>query len=174
MATIRFKPKYLKPIMNPKVIDKGLCVGHFKTRTTRTKPLKCGEKEIIFGMPPRPLYHQLKTGVIIEITEVVQKPIKDYTPDEMLSDVGYCDVDKFVNLLNGLNKARKVVELTKDWVGSLHTFRYVSGGEDVDDTLRLVKGYEAAWALVKEQNVGTPFSEVCKIYEEIMEGVGAE
>ena len=166
MATIRFKPHYIKAIIKPKIIEMGLSIGHFKTRTTRTKPLRMGEKEIIVGAPPRPLYNQVKTGVIIEVEEVVQKPIRDYTEDEMISDVCYYDVDKFVDLINGLNKARKVGRLNADWVGSLHTFRYVEGGEGIDKTLKQIMDMNVAWARVKQENPDKKFSELCSIYKE--------
>jgi len=145
MATIRFKPYYIKDIISPRVIDTGLYTGLFKTRTTRTKPKKCGEYEIICGVPPRPLYNQVKTGVFIKINEVQLKSIQNYTPTEMIGDVGYYDVNKFLETLNGLNKARTKTKITGECVEALHSFKFLNCTSDIDKILKDIQEIQDNW-----------------------------
>jgi len=165
MATIRFKPEFLKPIINPRVIDAGMMrLGHFKDKTTRIKPKKLGEYEIICGIPPRPLYNQMKTGILVEITEVHHKAIKDYSEEELIGDVGHCDTQKFVDKLNLINKARKTCKLTSDWQGYLHYLKYKRGGEDVDGTLKEIDDIKFRWAMFQQENPNLLFGKLCKMF----------
>jgi hypothetical protein len=166
MATIRFKPHYIKSIMNPKIIESGGFSGMFKERTTRTKPLRLGEKEIIVGVPPRPLYNQVKTGVFIEIESVEQKKVGSYTPKEMISDVGYYDTDRFLNTLNGLNKARTVASITGDSIVALHKFKFLECTSNIDRVLKEIDEINAEWEMFKKQNQDVKFTKLAKLFKE--------
>lgn len=140
MAELRFKPEFLKSIVKPQVIELGMLnVGHFKTYTTRIKPKKCKEYEIVCGIPPKPLYYRYKTGIHIEIVECQSKAIKDYSQAELIGDIGHTDRARFIQDLNRLNKSRKTAQYTQESVMSLHQFSYLSGGENIDNTLREIE-----------------------------------
>jgi len=165
MAVLRFKPRFLKSIIEPLIIDTGTFnIGYFKTYTTRLKPKKIGEYEVICGVPPRPLFFRIKTGIIIKIEEVQNKPIKEYSASELIGDVGHASVECFVNELNDINKSRKTQRLTSDWKGYLHKFHYVSGGENVDNTLEKIKQLSDSWAMFKAENPELPYRKLCKMF----------
>lgn len=140
MAELRFKPEFLKSIVKPEIIELSMLnVGHFKTYTTRIKPKKCREYEVVCGIPPKPLFYRYKTGIHIEIVECQQKAVKNYTQAELIGDIGHCDRDRFIQDLNRLNKSRKSAQYTQESVMSLHQFNYLSGGENVNKALKEIE-----------------------------------